>query len=63
VQDIGMVGKDDVTVARHAQAHDLFLITKDTGMAEVAELLGVKHFLISEAWIAKMVDARLREDG
>jgi len=40
---------------------DLILVTQDQKQAEIAELLGVKCVFISNALIAKIADAKIRE--
>ena len=61
VQDVGLQGAKDVDVVRYAKDHDLLLVTRDQKPAELAELSGVKHVLISNALIAKIADEKIRE--
>jgi len=39
----------------------LLLVTQDQKPADLAELTGVKYMLISNAMIAKIADAKIRE--
>ncbi len=61
VQEVLAAGTEDLKVAKFAQENEMFLITNDIGMSEVANLMGLKHFLISNMWIAKLVDAEIRK--
>lgn len=61
VQDVEMAGYEDLKVAKFAQDNNMFLITNDVGMSEVASLMGLRHFLISNIWIAKLADAEIRK--
>jgi len=61
VQDVGLQGAKDVDVVKYAKDHDLLLVTRDQKPAELAELSGVKHVLISNALIAKIADEKIRE--
>ena len=49
------------TIVEYARAHDVLLVTQDQKPAELAELVGVKCVLISNAMIAKIADERIRE--
>ena len=60
-QDVGLRGASDRDVVEYARAHDVLLITQDQKPAELAELVGVKCVLISNAMIAKIADERIRE--
>jgi len=61
VQDVGLQGAKDIDVVKYAKDHDLLLVTRDQKPAELAELSGVKHVLISNALIAKIADEKIRE--
>ena len=61
VQDVGLRGKKDKDVVEYAKNYDLLLVTQDQKPADLADLTGVKYILISNAMIAKMVDAKIRE--
>ena len=61
VQDVGLQGAKDVDVVKYAKDHDLLLVTRDQKPAELAELSGVKHVLISNALIARIADEKIRE--
>ena len=60
-QDAGLRGATDKDIVEYAKAHDVLLVTQDQKPAELAELIGVKCVLISNAMIAKIADERIRE--
>ena len=60
-QDVGLRGASDKDIVEYARAHNLLLVTQDQKPAELAELVGVKCVLISNAMIAKIADERIRE--
>lgn len=60
-QEVGLQGAKDKDVVEYAKKNDLLLITQDQKPAELAELTGVKYVLISNAMIAKIADAKIRE--
>ena len=61
VQDAGLKAAKDKEVVEYAKNNDLLLVTQDQKPAELAELTGVKCVLISNAMIAKIADAEIRE--
>jgi predicted nuclease of predicted toxin-antitoxin system len=61
VQDVGLQGARDKDVVEYARNSDLLLVTQDQKSADLAELTGAKYVLISNAMIAKIADARIRE--
>jgi len=60
-QEAGLKSAKDKDVVEYAGKHDLIRITQDQKPAELAELTGVKHVIISNAKIAKIVDAEIKE--
>ena len=60
-QEVGLKGAKDKDVVDYAQKHNLLLITQDQKPAELAELRGVRHVLISNAMIAQIADEKIRE--
>ena len=60
-QDAGLRGASDRDVVEYARTHNVLLVTQDQKPAELAELVGVKCVLISNAMIAKIADERIRE--
>jgi len=60
-QDVGLRGASDRDIVEYARTHDVLLVTQDQKPAELAELVGVKCVLISNAMIAKIADERIRE--
>lgn len=61
VQEVGLQGAKDRGVVEHAEKNNLLLITQDQKTADLADLLGVGNILISNAMIAKIADAKMRE--
>lgn len=60
-QDAGLKGASDKDIVEYAKSHNLLLITQDQKPAELAELVGVKYVLISNAMIARIADAKIKE--
>ena len=60
-QDAGLKGAKDKDVVEYAKNRNLLLITQDQKPADLAELMGVKCVLISNALIAKIADAKIKE--
>ncbi len=61
VQDTGLQGTKDRGVVEYAKEKNLLLITQDQKPADLAGLLGIKCVLISNALIAKIADAKIKE--
>jgi predicted nuclease of predicted toxin-antitoxin system len=60
-QEAGLKGASDRDIVEYARRHDLLLVTQDQKPADLAELVGVKCVLISNAMIAKIADEEIRE--
>lgn len=60
-QEAGLKSAKDRRVVEFAGKNDLILVTQDQKPAELAELTGVKYVLISNALIAKIADAKIKE--
>ncbi len=60
-QEASLKGVKDREIVEYAGKHDLLLVTQDAKPAELAELTGVKCVMISNAMIAKVADAKIRE--
>jgi len=60
-QEAGLKGAKDKDVVEYARKNNLLLVTQDQKPAELAELTGVKYVIISNAMIAKIADAKIRE--
>ncbi|MCW4047517.1 MAG: DUF5615 family PIN-like protein [Candidatus Bathyarchaeota archaeon] len=60
-QEAGLKSANDRTVVEYARKNDLILVTQDQKLAELAELTGVKCVLVSNALIAKIADAKIKE--
>ena len=61
VQDAGLQGAKDREIIEYAKKNSLLLVTQDQKPANLAELTGVKYVLISNAMIARITDAKIRE--
>jgi len=61
IQNAGLQGAKDKDIIEYAKNNNLLLITQDQKPAELADLTGVKHVLISNVMIAKIADAKIRE--
>ena len=60
IQDAGLRGAKDRDVVDYAKRNSLLLVTQDQKPSDLAELLGVRCILISNALIAKIVDEKIR---
>jgi len=60
-QQAGLKAAKDKDVVKYAGKHGLILVTQDQKPAELAELTDVKYVLISNAMIAKIADAKIKE--
>ncbi|MGA3193059.1 MAG: DUF5615 family PIN-like protein [Candidatus Bathyarchaeia archaeon] len=60
-QDAGLKGAKDKDIVEYARRNNLLLVTQDQKPADLADLRGVKHVLISSAMIAKIADEEIRE--
>ncbi len=61
VQDAGLQGAKDRGIIEYAKNNNLLLVTQDPKPADLADLTGVKYVLISNAMIAKIAHAKIRE--
>ena len=60
-QEVGLKGAKDKDIIDYAKNNNLLLVTQDQKPADLAELTGVKCVMISNAMIAKIADAKIRE--
>jgi len=60
-QEAGLKGAKDKEIVEYAKKNNLLVVTQDQKPAELAELLGVKYVLISNATIAQIADAKIKE--
>lgn len=60
-QEVGLKAAKDKDVVEYAGKHGLILVTQDQKPAELAALTGVKYVSISNAMIAKIADAKIKE--
>jgi len=61
VRDIGLQGAKDQKIVEYAKEKNLLLVTQDQKPAELADLMRVRHVLISSAMIAQVADSKIRE--
>jgi predicted nuclease of predicted toxin-antitoxin system len=61
VQDLGLQGAKDREIIEYAKKNNMLLVTQDPKPANLADLAGVKYVLISNAMIAKITDAKVKE--
>jgi predicted nuclease of predicted toxin-antitoxin system len=60
-QEAGLKAAKDKDVVEYARKNALILVTQDQKSAELAELTGTKYIVISNAMIAKIADAKIKE--
>jgi predicted nuclease of predicted toxin-antitoxin system len=60
-QSAGLQGAKDKGIVEYAKNNNLLLVTQDQKPADLADLMGVKYVLISNAMISKIADAKIRE--
>jgi predicted nuclease of predicted toxin-antitoxin system len=60
-QEAGLKGAKDMEIIDYTKNKNLCLVTQDQKPADLAELTGVECVLISNAMIAKIADAKIRE--
>lgn len=61
VQDIGLQGAKDKDIVQYAKNNNLLLVTQDQKPADLADVVGSKCVLISNAMIARIADAEIRK--
>lgn len=61
VQGVGLQGVKDRGIVEYAKKNNLLLVTQDQKPGDLADLLGVKYVLISNAMIAQIADVKIRE--
>lgn len=61
VQDAGLQGAKDKDLVEYAKDNRLLLVTQDQKPADLADLLGVKFVLVSNAMIAKVAETKIKE--
>ena len=60
-QEVGLKGARDRDIVEFAKNHDLLLVTQDQKPAELAELKGVRHVLVSSGMIAQVANEKIKE--
>jgi predicted nuclease of predicted toxin-antitoxin system len=60
-QEAGLKGSKDKDIVDYAKKNNVLLVTQDQKPAELAQLVGVKCVLISNAMIAQIADSKIRE--
>lgn len=61
VQDIGLQGAKDKDIVQYSKNNNLLLVTQDQKPADLADVVGAKCVLISNAMIARIADAEIRK--
>jgi len=61
VQDARLQGAKDKVIVEYAKNNNLLLVTQDQKPADLADLKGIKCVLISNAMIARIANAKIRE--
>ena len=61
VHDVGLQGAKDKEIVEYTKNNNLLLVTQDQKPADLADLIGVKYVLISNAMIAKVADVKIKE--
>jgi predicted nuclease of predicted toxin-antitoxin system len=61
VQNVGLKAAKDKEIVDYAKKNNMLLVTQDQKPAELAELVNVKFVLISNAMIAQIADAKIKE--
>jgi predicted nuclease of predicted toxin-antitoxin system len=59
--EAGLKSAKDKDVVEYAGKHGFTLVTQDQKPAELAELTGVKHILVSNAMIARIADQEIKK--
>lgn len=60
-QEAGLKAAKDKEIVEYAKKNNMLLVTQDQKPAELADLTGVKYVLISNAMIAQIAHAKIRE--
>jgi predicted nuclease of predicted toxin-antitoxin system len=60
-QNVGLQGAKDKDIVDYAKRNNMLLITQDQKPAELANLVGVKCVLISNAMIANIAISEIKE--
>ncbi len=60
-QEAGLKGAKDRDIVEYAGEHCMILVTQDQKPSELAELTGIRCVLVSNAMIAKVADAKIKE--
>jgi predicted nuclease of predicted toxin-antitoxin system len=59
-QEAGLKAAKDKDIVEYARNHGLILVTQDQKPAELADLIGVKYVLVSNAKIAQIADTEIK---
>ena len=62
VQEVGLKSAKDKDVVAYAGENHMILVTQDQKPSELATLMGVSCVLIGNAMIAKIADAKIKEE-
>lgn len=60
-QELGLQGAKDKEIVEYAKNNNLLIITQDQKTVDLAGLMGVKYVFISNAMIAKIASAKIKE--
>ncbi|TET89894.1 MAG: hypothetical protein E3J35_08470 [Methanomassiliicoccales archaeon] len=61
VNDVELQGAEDKDIVEYAGKNELLLVTQDQKTADLADLTGARHVLISLRDIVKIADKKIRE--
>jgi len=61
VDDIGLKGSDDKSIAQHAYDKDYVLVSEDRKPIEFVKLLGGKYLLVDTPMIVRMIIKELKK--
>ena len=62
LQEVGLKSAKDKDVVAYAGENHMILVTQDQKPSELATLMGVSCVLIGNAMIAKIADAKIKEE-
>jgi predicted nuclease of predicted toxin-antitoxin system len=61
VEDMGLKGADDKSIAQYAHDHDFILVSEDRRPIEFIRLLGGKHLLLDTPMMVRMIMSELKK--
>lgn len=57
----GLEGVEDKDIVRHAKKKGYLVVTQDQNPADLADIEGIPHVLISQRSIAELIDSKIRK--